>query len=193
MNKPSNTLAIIGLVLGIIAILFSFIPCVGTIAFLPGIVGAILGVIAYLKAKDNGHPKGLSLAVIIVSLVACAISFFQMFALKNLAEDMKDDKKIYLSCEDLSADYEIVKSEMKTLTKEMENDSPSLSNITKVAKLGFKLDNIQKQSDKLGCNINVEDFDVSEKDEMEDTSNSDGEKSNQEEQDDNENQGQEEQ
>ena len=112
-----------------------------------------------MKAKDNGHPQGLSIAAIVVSLLACAISVFQIFALKNMATDMKSDLKEYTTCADLEADYKIAQSEMKAITKEMENDNASFSNITKIAKLGFKLESFQKQSEKLGCNIDIEDFD----------------------------------
>lgn len=158
-NQPSNTLAIIGLVLGIIAILFSFVPCLGTLAFLPGLAGLILGVISFLKAKDNGHPQGMSIAVIVVSIIACAISAFQMYALGNLASDMQGDVKEYTSCEELKVDYEKIQKEMATLTEEMEGDSPSFSGISKITKLGFKLGNIQKASEKLGCDIDMQDFD----------------------------------
>jgi hypothetical protein len=159
-NKPTNTLAIIGLVLGLIALIFSFITCVGTIAFIPGIVGAILGVIAFLKAKDNGHPKGLAIATIVVSVIACIISVVQIVRVSNMASDMKGSMIEYTNCEDLAVDYKKVQSDMKVLTQEMESDNTSLSNITKIAKMGFKLEHIQEQSDILGCDINIEDMDL---------------------------------
>lgn len=166
-TKPSNTLAIIGLVLGVIAILFSFIPCVGTIAFVPGIIGLILGVIALMKAKDEGHPKGMAIGVIAVSVIACAISAFQIFALGNMAKDMKSEMKDYTSCEELMLDYEKTKEEMAAISKEMEDDNASLSGITKITKLGIKMGNFQTQGDKLGCDFNF-DFDPSDMKESED-------------------------
>lgn len=159
-NKPSNTLAIIGLVLGSIAIVFSFIPCVGTLAFIPGIVGVILGVIAFLKAKDNGHPRGLSITAIAISLVACAISVFQIYAFGNMTSEMKSNLKEYTNCVELVTDFKNVQNEMKVLTQEMEENNASFSNISKIAKLGFKLENIQEQSEKLGCDVDIDDIDL---------------------------------
>jgi len=161
-NKPSNTLAIIGLVLGVIAILFSFIPCVGTLAFVPGIIGLIIGVVALLKARDNGHPQGLAIGVIVVSVIACAISAFQIFALGNMASDMKSEMKEYTNCEELKVDYEKAKEEMATLTKEMEDDNASFSSISKMTKLGVRMGNIRGQGEKLECDIDFDDFDPSE-------------------------------
>jgi len=158
-NQPSNTLAIIGLILGIIAILFSFIPCLGTLAFLPGVVGLILGVIAFLKAKDNGHPQGMSIAVIVISIIACAISAFQMFTIGNIASNMKSDMKEYANCEELKVDYDKVTKEMAELTKEMDGDSPSIAGITKITKLGFQLGSIEEASKKLDCDIDIRGFD----------------------------------
>ena len=160
-NKPSNTLEIIGLILGIIAIIGSFIPCLGTLAFIPGLIGLILGVIGFLKAKDNGYPKGMAIAVIAVSLIACAISVFQIVAIGNMASDIQADMKEYESCEQLKVDYDKVKKDMAELTKEMEGDSPGLSSITKMAKLGSQIGHMKNQSEKLDCGFEMEDFDPS--------------------------------
>ncbi len=174
-NKPSNTLAIIGLVLGIIAILFSFIPCVGTLAFVPGVVGLILGVVALMKAKDNGHPTGLSIGVIVVSVIACAISAFQIFALGNMASNIKSEMKEYTNCETLKTDYEKVQKEMTTLGKEMEDDNASFSGIGKMTKLGVKMGHIQSEAKKLECDINFEEFNSSEMTETEGENETEGE------------------
>jgi len=153
-NKPSNTLAIIGLVLAIIAILFSFIPCLGTLAFIPGIIGLILSVIAFLKAKDNGDPKGMAIGGIVVSILACAISAFQIYAIGNMASGGKE----YTDCVELETDYKATEQEIKTLTKEMENDNASFSSITKITKLGIKIAHYRQQATNLDCDIIIEDF-----------------------------------
>jgi len=160
-NQPNNTLAIIGLVFGIIALLFSIFPCVGMFAFIPGVIGLILGVIALLKAKDNGYPKGMAIAVIVVSGLACAISGYQMFAIGSFASDMKTNMKEYTSCEEVSKDYNIVKTEMETLTKEMEDNKPSFSSIKQITKLGIKIGHIQEESRRLDCEMEFNDFDPS--------------------------------
>ena len=151
-NKPSNTLAIIGLVIAIIALILSFIPCVGTIAFIPGLIGLILGVIAFVKAKDNGHPKGMPIAVIVISLISCILSVVQYYTLKNMAPETKE----YTNCEELVRDYNASQSELKAITEEMEkDDSKAFANIGKVAKLGVKIGNMQEQAEELGCDLDL--------------------------------------
>ncbi len=162
-TKPSNTMAIIGLIIGLIALIFSFIKCVGTIAFVPGLVGVILGVLSWLKARDEGHPQGLSLGVIAVSVIACAISAYQIYSFQSMASKVKGEMKEYTTCEEVIADYEKTQKELVVMTKKMEEEDVSpLAGIGDITKLGFKLSHIQESSDRLGCDINIEDFDVEE-------------------------------
>ena len=98
----------------------------------------------------------MPITVIVVSLVACAISVFQIFALGNLATEAQSDLKEYTDCTELIKDYNQAQEDLKKLTSEMENDNTSLSSIAKVAKLGVKLGDFEKQADKLGCDINFE-------------------------------------
>lgn len=156
-NQPSNTLSIIGIVLGAFALVFSFFPCLGMFAIIPGIIGAIIGLIAFLKAKDNGHPQTLSIIALVVSVLACGISIFQIFALGSMANDMKLESKEYTNCEDLTKDYEAFKIEMKTIAEELE-DSPSFGAITKMGKMGFRIENFKVESEKLGCNIDIDEL-----------------------------------
>ena len=174
-KRPNNTLAVIGLVLGILALVFSVFPCLGMLAFIPGIIGLILGVIALLQAKDNGDPKGMAIAVLVVSGLACAVSGFQMAALGNMASGMKPDMKEYASCDEVSKAYDSTKLEMETLTKEMEEGSPSFASIKKITKLGITLGHIQEESRRLECDMEFDDFDPSVINEAKEEGESEGE------------------
>ncbi len=55
------------LVIGIIAAMVGFIPCVNTLVILPAIVGLILGIIAFKKKKAAELPSGIALAGIILN------------------------------------------------------------------------------------------------------------------------------
>ena len=160
-NQPSNTRAIIGLVLAILAIIFSFIPCIGSIAFIPGVIGLILGGISLMKAKDDGHPQGLSITVLVISILACAISAYQIYTFSKLTSGVKEEMKEYTNCKDIELDYRKVESDMAALTEEMEKDNASFASIGQMTKLGMKLGHIQKSSEELGCDINFDDFDPS--------------------------------
>ncbi|MEM9548914.1 MAG: hypothetical protein AAGA77_23210 [Bacteroidota bacterium] len=158
-NQQPNTLGIIGLIMALIALIMSFIECIGAFAILPGIVGLVLGVISYLKSKDEGSYLGLSIAVVGVSLLACAISGYQSYKWGKSFSDATEGLKEYTSCDDVRSDYDQVKKEMAILTQAMEDNKPSFSKISEMTKLGIKLGHIRKFSEKLECDIVFEDFD----------------------------------
>lgn len=55
------------LVIGIIATMVGFIPCVNTLVILPAIVGLILGIISFRKNREAEKPAGIALAGIILN------------------------------------------------------------------------------------------------------------------------------
>lgn len=57
------------LVIGIIAAIIGFIPCVNIFVFVPAIVGLILGVIAYRNKCEENLPSGVALAGIILNSI----------------------------------------------------------------------------------------------------------------------------
>lgn len=63
-------MAVASLVLGIVALVVSFIPCIGLIAIVPALVGLILGIVALVQAKKKQQPKGMATAGIILSILA---------------------------------------------------------------------------------------------------------------------------
>ena len=72
-EKKSNGLAIASLVLGIVAIVFSFIGLSIPFGLIIGIVGIILGVMAKKK-----NPSGMATAGLVLSIIGtilCAIIF----------------------------------------------------------------------------------------------------------------------
>jgi ElaB/YqjD/DUF883 family membrane-anchored ribosome-binding protein len=75
-NQQNNGqgFAIASLVIGIFAILFSIIPCVGTSAILIGIVAIVFGTVALTKAQTHDTPKGLSIVGISLGGLAILIA-----------------------------------------------------------------------------------------------------------------------
>lgn len=84
-------LGIAGLVLGILAAIVSFIPCLGVYALIPGIVGLILSAISMTQASKAGASKGLAIAGLICSIVGCAIAGWQWYALSTAADKFKEE------------------------------------------------------------------------------------------------------
>ncbi|MGP9651997.1 DUF308 domain-containing protein [Glutamicibacter sp. 287] len=69
--KQGNGLGVAALVLGIIAVLFAFIPLIGVVAFALGGLALILGIIGALK---KNRPRGTSIAGAILGLASIIIA-----------------------------------------------------------------------------------------------------------------------
>ncbi len=83
-------LGIAGLVLGIIAAIVSFIPCLGTFALIPGIIGIILSAISMAQANKAGAAKGMAVAGLVCSIVGCCLAGYQMYVINTAGEKMKE-------------------------------------------------------------------------------------------------------
>lgn len=82
-------LGIAGLVIGIVSLLISFIPCLGALAIYPGAVAVILaGVGLGLSMKAN-KVSGLSVAALCVSVIACGIAGWQYYTINKGLKELK--------------------------------------------------------------------------------------------------------
>ena len=85
-EKKSNAgqgLGIAGLVLGIIALIISFIPCIGLYALVPGIIAIVLSAVALSQAKSANAAKGLIIAALVISIIGTAIAALQGLVFKS--------------------------------------------------------------------------------------------------------------
>lgn len=82
-RNTSQGLGIAGLILGIIALVISFIPCLGTWAIVPGVVAITLSAIGYAQANKVNAPKAIIIAALIISILGTAIAGIQLYMLKN--------------------------------------------------------------------------------------------------------------
>jgi len=72
--QPSNGMAVASMVLGIVGLVFSFIPIIGVIAWPLVILGIIFGGVGLSKANEvPGSPKGMAIAGLTCSLVGLLI------------------------------------------------------------------------------------------------------------------------
>jgi len=83
-------MGIAGLVLGIIAAIFSFVPCLGMWAIVPGIVGVILSALAMKQAGAAGAPKGMAIGGLITSIVGIAIACYWIYVMYFAANVLTD-------------------------------------------------------------------------------------------------------
>ncbi len=66
-------MGIAALVIGIIAVVFGFIPFCGYFALLPAVVGLILGIVDVMKKSKAQQPKGKGMAGIVLNTVAIIV------------------------------------------------------------------------------------------------------------------------
>lgn len=85
---------IIGLVIAIFSMLFSFIPCVGFYAVIPSILSIIFCLIAFLYLKQNNQNKSVPLAGMIIGVIALAVGIFQYFNYKSVFDEKKELENI---------------------------------------------------------------------------------------------------
>ncbi len=89
-SKAGKGLGIAGLVLGILAAILSFVPCLGMYAIFPGIIGLILSVISIVQANKAGAAKGMAIAGLVCSLVGSSIAVWQYMKIKDGLDQLKE-------------------------------------------------------------------------------------------------------
>jgi multidrug transporter EmrE-like cation transporter len=82
-----KTLAIIGLVLGILALVFSFIPCLGMYAIFPGVIAIGLAVASLVMAGKVNAPKGMGIAALVCAVLGSGIAAYQYTNYQKLKND----------------------------------------------------------------------------------------------------------
>ncbi len=82
-----KTLAIIALVLGIVALVFSFVPCLGMYAIFPGIIGIGLAVASLVMAGKVNAPKGMAIAGLACAILGSAIAGYQYYAIQKVIDN----------------------------------------------------------------------------------------------------------
>ena len=61
------------LVIGIVAAIIGFIPCVNVFVIIPAIVGLILGIVSFRKKSEEELPTGIALTGIILNALPLVI------------------------------------------------------------------------------------------------------------------------
>jgi hypothetical protein len=69
-------MGIASMVIGIVSTVLGFIPLCGNIAFIPAIVGLILGIVDVVRKSKQGLPKGQAIAGIVLCSIAIIIIMF---------------------------------------------------------------------------------------------------------------------
>ena len=157
--KQDNTLAIIAIVLGGLGFLLSLVPCVGFLGVPLGILGLILGAIAFFKAKDNGDKTTLAIVALVLSILPFLISAIWYFTFTNSLDNFDTDYTEIQSCDTLHIEIKNLKEEITILEAELEDDENGakvFGSISKLTSITIKMAKMQEQAENLGCDFSSE-------------------------------------
>jgi hypothetical protein len=89
-KDSGQNLGVAALITAIVTFVLAAIPCIGLIAIIPGIISIVLASVGLSQAARNNSPRGILVAGLIIAIIACMISFSQVFVFSKIAE--KADK-----------------------------------------------------------------------------------------------------
>jgi len=157
-SSAGQGLGIAGLIVGIIALVISFIPCLGMFALFPGVIALILSGIGVMIATKKNGAKGITIAALIISVLACGIAGYQTKVLMDATEGVRDSAAEinvkYDSCEDLIVAYSQTVDEIAAMQEGVQEKGDAIDfmgafggTVTLIAKVA----NIQTQSTEMSC------------------------------------------
>ena len=83
-NEKMNVKGLVGMILGILALVLSFVPCLGVYAFLPGLIGIIFSILGLKNVK-----KGMAIAGLVCSILGTSVATWQWYNLSKAAEELQ--------------------------------------------------------------------------------------------------------
>lgn len=72
-KQSSNSMVLVGIVLGIIGLLLSAVPIINNFAAILGLLAALFGVIGVVSAKKSGNKPGKAVAATILGIVTIVV------------------------------------------------------------------------------------------------------------------------
>lgn len=90
-TNAGKGLGIAAFVTALVAIVFSFVPCLGMYALAPGGIAIILAVIAFSQAKRGNGAKGLIIAALVISIIGTAIASWQFYVFMNAKDIIENE------------------------------------------------------------------------------------------------------
>lgn len=124
-----NGLGIAGLVVGIIGLLVSFIPCFGLFALFIAILGIVLSAIGLYMANKGKFEKGLVIAGLVISILAAMIAGIQWAVIGTGLNQANKTNNLFLDKlkEEIKKDKQEREGNWDQQMEDLENEIDSLN------------------------------------------------------------------
>lgn len=86
-----TALSVVGFIFGLIGMMCSFIPFIGSLAFYIGIPAAIISLISVIIAVNQNAKRTFAVVALTISLLGVAISGFQYHTIKAMGQKAKKE------------------------------------------------------------------------------------------------------
>jgi len=134
--KLIRALGITGLVIGVITLLISFVPCLGVFAFIPGVVGIVISFTGIMMARKQHVQKNILVAALVISLIGTATSMGWALYTNNVMNKDASEESTGKGDDDDKAGESDVKSLM--------NESAAKDSISREAAAKDSLNNLRQ-------------------------------------------------
>ena len=88
-SNAGQGFGVAGFVIGIIALILSFIPCLGMYAVLPGVIAIIFSAVGYSQASTANAPKGMIIAALVISILGTSVASWQFVTIRRAATKLE--------------------------------------------------------------------------------------------------------
>ncbi|MCJ7483274.1 MAG: hypothetical protein MUO31_09950 [Thermodesulfovibrionales bacterium] len=115
--KDSGTvtaLSVVGFVFGLIGMLGSFIPCIGSLAFYISIPSSLISGIALIIANNQKTKKTFAIVALTIGLIGTVISGFQYFSIVSAGESAKKELQKMMDANDIQRGISIKAKENRS-------------------------------------------------------------------------------
>ena len=108
-------MGVAALVLGIVSVIIALVPLCGSIAFIPAIIGLILGIVDTVQKSKKQEKKGLAIAGIVLNAIAIVFIAVYTIAIGNAAKELGDSLNETLTNEFLTSFNEALTNSLNSI------------------------------------------------------------------------------
>jgi hypothetical protein len=130
-NNLGQGFAVAGLVIGLVALVISLIPCVGMSALFIGGVGVIFSSIAFARCNQQGSARGMAIGGLTVSIIAVIMAIVWITFISEVATRWRDKAGDFIGWNKDNSDDEFDNSqsleELENALDELEGTIDSVS------------------------------------------------------------------